>query len=97
MPPMVDVTRPDRERRSSEDRREERRRPRAGRRITDLTAYPDAWLSVPVVAEYLAVNVSMVHAWIEAGRLEAHHFDGTWRVRRIDLQAFVERSGHRVT
>jgi len=94
---MVDLPRSDRERRSSEDRREERRRPRAGRRITDLTAYPDAWLSVAVVAEYLAVNVSMVHAWIEAGRLEAHHFDGTWRVRRIDLQAFVEKSGNKVT
>jgi len=89
---MADMPRPDPDRRSSEDRREERRRPRAGRRITDLTAYPDAWLSVPVVAEYLAVDVGVVRTWIDAGRLEAHHFDGTWRVRRIDLQAFVEKS-----
>jgi excisionase family DNA binding protein len=96
MTPMDDGPRPNQDRRASEDRREERRRPRAGRRIADLTAYPDAWLSVSVVAEYLGVDVGMVRTWIETGRLEAHHFDGTWRVRGIDLQAFVEASGKKV-
>ncbi|HEX5109823.1 MAG TPA: helix-turn-helix domain-containing protein [Vicinamibacterales bacterium] len=93
---MVDSRPADPDRRHSDDRREDRRRPKAGRRITDLSSYPDAWLSVPVVAEYLAVDVAVVRTCIETGQLAAHLFDGTWRVRRIDLQAFVEKSGNSV-
>jgi excisionase family DNA binding protein len=97
MPAMVELPRSDADRRASDDRRDERRRPRAGRRITDLSAYPDAWLTLQVVAEYLAVDAGTVRTWIEAGRLQGHHFDGTWRVRRADLQTFVEKSGNTVT
>ena len=50
-----------------------------------------------VVAEYLAVDIGMVRTWIETGRLEAHHFDGTWRIRGVDLQAFVEEGAKKVT
>ena len=85
-----------RERRLEDDRREDPRRPRPGRRITDVAAHADSWLPVPVVADYLAVHHTIVDKWIDAGELRADRLNGIWRVKRSDLEAFVEsraRSG----
>lgn len=84
------------DRRVTEDRREDTRRPKAGRRITDLATHPDAWLLVPAIAEYLAVDYRTVDKWIDAGILRAYNMNGLWRVKRVDLEAFIEKSEYRV-
>lgn len=95
MPPAPTPQQP-KDRRAPDDRREDRRRPRAGRRITDLATHPDSWLLVPAIAEYLSVNYKTVDKWIDAGLLRAYDFDGCWRVRRDDLEAFIARHEYQV-
>ena len=48
------------------------------------------------IAEYLAVNYKTIDKWIDAGTLKAYNFDGLWRVKRSDLEAFIESRRYRV-
>ncbi len=54
---------------------------------------PDEWLSTADVARRLGRNEKTVRYWISARGLAARKHLGVWRVRRADLDAFIDGLG----
>ena len=77
------------ERRVSDDRREDPRRPRPGRRITDIVSVDGAHISVPAFAAYLGVPPQAVLDAIDAGSLTVDRFGSELRIRANDARSFV--------
>lgn len=52
----------------------------------------DEWLTVDEIAESLRVEGQTVRRWLRAGELRGINFGGKtgWRVRRPDLEAFIQ-------
>ena len=56
------------------------------------------WLLVEEVAERMRVSIETVRRWIKSGDLAAFGAGGRrggYRIRRDDLEAFIERRMHR--
>jgi helix-turn-helix protein len=84
---------------SSSDRRrvpDRRALARGGRRITDLTTHPDAYVTIPDFAQHLMVQQRTVRKWIRGGVLKAACFQGEWRIHTAEAIAFVERNQFQV-
>ncbi len=52
----------------------------------------DDWLGAPGAAEYLGVTLRMVYKLIDQGQVPAYKIGRVLRIRRADLDAFLERS-----
>ncbi len=52
------------------------------------------WVGVPEAARLLGVRPSLVYNLIRRGELPAYRFGGSWRLKRIDVQVFIQL--HRV-
>ena len=52
------------------------------------------WLSIETAAKYSDSSVFTIRRWIKQGILRATKLpSGTWRVRRDDLEAFLQGVG----
>ena len=49
--------------------------------------------TVKDVAKYLRVHDQTVKKWIREGKLVAKRIEGQYRVKRSDLEAFIEKKG----
>lgn len=52
---------------------------------------PEALLNVKEVADFLRVNTNTVYVWARQGRLPAIKIGRSWRFRRSDLEAWLEK------
>lgn len=52
----------------------------------------EEWFTVAEIASRLKVKEATVREWLKAGRLRGRNFSGRtgWRVRRSDLETFLE-------
>ena len=48
------------------------------------------WLTVKDVATELGFSATTVYGWLENGSLVGHRIAGSWRVKRHDLDAFID-------
>ena len=51
----------------------------------------DTLLNVKQVAQYLQLKPSTIYSWAQGGRIPAFKIGRTWRFRRTDLDAWLER------
>lgn len=51
----------------------------------------DTLLNVKQVAEYLQLKESTIYSWAQDGKIPAIKIGRTWRFRRSDLDAWLER------
>ncbi len=52
----------------------------------------DDWLGVPGAAQYLGVGLRMVYKLIDQGEIPAFKIGRVFRMRRSDVDDFLERS-----
>jgi excisionase family DNA binding protein len=52
----------------------------------------EALLNVKEVAEFLQVNTTTVYAWAQSGQMPAIKLGRSWRFRRSDLEAWLNRN-----
>ena len=52
---------------------------------------PDGLLNVKQVAQYLQLKESTIYSWAQDGKMPAIKIGRTWRFRRTDLDAWLER------
>ena len=50
----------------------------------------DAWLHIGDVAKILGVHRNTAYRWASAGEFVSYRFGGTIRVRKSDLEKFIE-------
>ena len=48
--------------------------------------------NVEEVAEYLRIHPNTILQWIKAGRLKAHKVGREWRIKRYDLDSFIDEN-----
>ena len=51
----------------------------------------DMLLNVKQVAQYLQLKESTIYSWAQDGKIPAIKIGRTWRFRRSDLDAWLER------
>ncbi|MCD6520513.1 MAG: helix-turn-helix domain-containing protein [Anaerolineae bacterium] len=51
----------------------------------------DTLLNVKQVAQYLQLKESTIYSWAQDGKIPAIKIGRTWRFRRSDLNAWLER------
>lgn len=51
---------------------------------------PDEWLSVEDIAHILKMDEETVRRWIRNRQLKAYKFGRNFRIRRSDLDKFIE-------
>lgn len=51
----------------------------------------DTLLNVKQVAQYLQLKESTIYSWAQDGKIPAIKIGRTWRFRRSDLDAWLER------
>ena len=73
------------ERRVATDRREDARRPRPGRRITDIASADGAHITVQAFAAYLGLAPRAIVEFIDAGTLTAEGRGSDVRIRTGDV------------
>jgi len=64
--------------------------------IADLESHPEAHVSLEAVAQYLTLTRKTIIKFIHGGTLPAFRFGRAWRVRTVDLRAFVKGSCYRI-
>lgn len=52
----------------------------------------DDWLGAPGAAQYLGVTLRVVYKLVDRGEIPAYRIGRVFRMRRSDLDAFLERS-----
>lgn len=57
-----------------------------------MTMSTEALLNVKEVANFLQINVTTVYAWAQSGRMPAIKLGRSWRFRRSDLEAWLNRN-----
>ncbi len=53
------------------------------------------WLGAPGAAQYLGVTLRTVYKLIDEGDIPAYKIGRVFRIRRSDLDDFLERHGHK--
>jgi len=51
----------------------------------------DVLLNVKQVAQYLQLKPSTIYSWAQQGKIPAFKIGRTWRFRRTDLEAWLDR------
>src|SRR4051794_2653837 len=60
--------------------------------VPEITEFDDALLDVEAVASRLDVGPVTIHRWCRDGRLRCLKPGKSWRIRRADLDAFLQQS-----
>lgn len=53
---------------------------------------PEPLLNVQEVADFLRINTATVYGWAQSGQLPAIKVGRSWRFRRVDLEAWLDRN-----
>ena len=48
------------------------------------------WMKIPEAAEYLGVSETSIYRWIRAGKLPGYKAEGITRLKKSDLDNFLE-------
>jgi len=51
---------------------------------------PDEWLTLAQIAEELKLHIETVREWVRTKRLTAYRVGRDYRVKRVDLDKFLE-------
>jgi excisionase family DNA binding protein len=51
----------------------------------------NGYLTVEQVAEMLQVHQNTVYRWLENGKMKGALIGGTWRIRKLDIDAFFDQ------
>lgn len=66
--------------------------------MPDLNAgFPDRWISVDEVAEYLGITRDTVYKWIARKRMPGHKIGRLWKFRRSEIDEWVKSEKHTPT